>query len=93
MARLRTLLRSVRTSYLIAYVIGTDLLMFLVILPWDLSTLGETLLHPEQVDRVAGMLLLNVALLLFLSTGFAAAALIGGRGVAYAYVNLRRRIH
>jgi len=83
----------VRTSYLIAYVIGTDLLMFFVILPWDLSALGQTLLHPEQIDRVAAMLLLNVALLLFLCSGFAAAAFLGGRGVAYAYLNMRRRIH
>lgn len=82
-----------RTSYLIAYVIGTDLLMFFVILPWDLSALGQTLLHPELVDRIAAMLLLNVALLLYLCSGFAAATLIGGRGVAYAYLNLRRRIH
>lgn len=86
-------MRSVRTSYLIAYVVGTDLLMFLVILPWDLSALGQTLLHPEQVDRVAAMLLLNVALLLYVCSGFVAAALLGGRGVAYAYLNLRRRIH
>ena len=93
MARLRTLLRSLRTRYLVAYVIGTDVLMLLVILPWDLSALGQTLLHPEQIDRVAAMLLFNIALLLYLCSGMIAAALIGGRGVAYAYLKLRRRIH
>lgn len=92
MSRLVLAARSLRTRYLVAYLVGTDLLVMLVLLPWDASALNQTLLHPEQKTHVLAMLLFNFALLGYVCSGMIAAALVGGRGVAYAYLLLRRGV-